>query len=115
MAWLFIQLVMISAWSPGVSASPALAGQEIVICTGNGLVTIYFDADGNPVEGDAESTQPCTWCTSFNSPPTLTEEIQPITLELRLVEYVYSSLPNAVWQPRTTCDGFSIRAPPTKA
>jgi len=115
MAWLFIQLVMISAWSPGVSASPALAGQEIVICTGDGLVTIYFDADGNPVEGDAESTQPCTWCTSFSSPPTLTEEIQPITLELRLVEYVYSSLPNAVWQPRTTSDGFSIRAPPTKA
>jgi len=115
LAWLFIQLVMISAWSPGVSASPALAGQAVVICTGDGLATIYFDADGNPIEGETQSTQPCTWCTSFSGPPTLTEEIQPATFELRLVEFAYSTQSDAIWHPRTTCDGFSIRAPPIKA
>ncbi|MBL4750027.1 MAG: DUF2946 family protein [Amylibacter sp.] len=114
-AWLFIQLVMISAWSPGVSASPALAGQAVVICSGDGLVTIYFDADGNPIEGDAQSTQPCKWCTSFSGAPTLTKEIQPAPFELRLVEYVYSIQPSTVWKPRVFCDGFPIRAPPRKA
>lgn len=115
LAWLFVQLVMISAWSPGVAASPALAGQAMVICTGDGLVTIYFDADGNPVEGDTQTPQPCTWCTSFSGPPTLTEEIQPAAFELRLVAYTFSITSTANWFPHSTCDGFLIRAPPVKA
>ncbi len=113
--WLFTQMVMIAAWSPGVSAAPALAGQAVVICTGDGLVTVYFDADGNPIEQDGKPAQPCPWCTSFSGPPTLTEEIQPAAFELRLVEFSYSIQSNAVWHPRKTCGGFSIRAPPVKA
>lgn len=115
MAWLFIQLVMISMWSPGVSASPALAGQAVVICTGDGVVTVYFDLDGDPIEGNLPSSQPCTWCTSFSGPPTLTQEIQPASLELRLADYSYSNQSNAIWQPRKTCNEFPIRAPPIKA
>lgn len=115
MAWLFIQFVMIGTWSPGIFASPALAGQTVVLCSGDGLVTIHFDADGNPIEGDAQSAQPCKWCTSFSGTPTLTKETQPAPFEFSLVEYAYAIQPNAVWKPQVLSGGFPIRAPPTKA
>ena len=113
--WLFTQMVMIAAWSPGVSAAPALAGQAVVICTGDGLVTVYFDADGNPIEQDGKPAQPCPWCTSFSGPPTLTEEIQPAAVELRLVDFVYSGQSISLWESGCVASGFSIRAPPVKA
>ncbi len=74
--WLFTQLVMTGGWSVGVSAigSAEYAGQAIVICTGDGLVTIYLDEDGNPVEDEDGKTLEtfCDWCVSFSVAPTLT-------------------------------------------
>ena len=78
--WLFIQMVMTGVWSTGASAigSPEYAGQAIVICTGDGLVTIYLDENGNPVEDGSKPPLPCTWCVGFSAPPTLIAPIDPL-------------------------------------
>lgn len=98
-----------------MSASPELAGQSIVMCTGEGLVTISFDAQGNPVKNGADAGQACAWCTGFSGPPTLTDETRLAAFELRLVEYTYSIQPNIIWHSCGTPDGFPIRATPTTA
>ncbi len=72
--WLFTQMVMTGGWSPGTAAIGAAeyAGRPVVICTGEGLVTIYLDENGDPVEEDGVPVaDPCTWCMSFSTPPTL--------------------------------------------
>ena len=74
--WLFTQLVMTGGWSVGASAigSAEYAGQAIVICSGDGLVTIYLDDNGNPIEGEDGKTltTPCEWCVGFGTAPLLT-------------------------------------------
>lgn len=115
LAWLFIQLAMIGVWSPGMSAAAVAGGQTVVICTGDGLVTLVFDADGNPVEGGTQSTQSCEWCTGFSSPPTLVGQPRPAALDLRLIDYTYAIQADGLWHPRPVCDGFPIRAPPFQA
>ncbi len=78
LAWLFIQLVMTGGWSTAAAIGSAEnAGQAIVICTGDGLVTIYLDENGDPIEGEDGKTPAthCDWCLRFSAPPTLTAPV----------------------------------------
>lgn len=60
---LVILLVVAATLAPRLSAAlgTAFGGTyTIVICTGTTLETITLDADGNPVERQEHSDQPCT-------------------------------------------------------
>jgi WD40 repeat protein len=67
---------MTGGWTVGTSAigSAEYANQSIVICTGDGLVTLYLDETGNPIKDkDGKTlTTSCEWCVGFSTAPTLT-------------------------------------------
>ncbi|MEQ8896777.1 MAG: hypothetical protein RID23_06765 [Roseovarius sp.] len=48
---LIVTLAILAPHGAGVAAALGLSGDRVmVICTGDGLRTLRFDADGNPVE-----------------------------------------------------------------
>jgi len=118
-SWLFIQLVMTGAWSTGAAAigSSAYAGQAVVICTGNGLVTIYLDENGNPVEGEDGETQatPCDWCTSFSTAPTLTAPASLLDFTPCAASNVHFAAHTDSRSPQAVATNARIRAPPVRA
>jgi len=59
MVWVFTQIAMVSI--PLAPGSALVAGETIVICSGDGLKTIILDADGNPIETPLQSVD-CPWC-----------------------------------------------------
>lgn len=117
--WLFTQLVMIGGWSVGASAigSAEYAGQSIVICTGDGLVTLYLDGNGNPIEGEDGETvaTPCDWCTRFNAPPTLTAATQLLDFTPCDAGYMQFARVSDGRSPQAIITNARIRAPPVWA
>ncbi|MCF6232326.1 MAG: hypothetical protein L3J36_04395 [Rhodobacteraceae bacterium] len=107
---------MIGGWSVGASAigSAEYAGQAIVICSGDGLVTIYLDQDGNPIEGEDGKVleTPCDWCVSFSVAPTLTAATE--LLDFTPCDSGYKQLSQASDDRRTQAvvNNARIRAPP---
>jgi len=114
--WLFTQLVMTGGWSAGASAigSPEYAGQSVVICTGDGLVTIYLDENGNPVEDENGKTlaTPCEWCVGFSAPPTLTAATDLLDFDPREAGHLQFALVSNTRSPQAALTNARIRAPP---
>ncbi len=117
--WLFTQLVMTGGWSVGASAigSAEYAGQSIVICAGDGLVTIYLDENGNPIEGEDGKTlaTPCDWCVGFSAPPTLTAATELLDFtpcEADCLQFAWISEDRS---PQAVITNARIRAPPVWA
>ncbi len=114
--WLFTQLVMTGGWSVGASAigSAEYAGQAIVICTGDGIVTIYLDENGNPIEDENGKTQatPCDWCVGFSAPPTLTAATDLLDFVPCEAGYLQFARVSDTRSPQAVFTNARIRAPP---
>ncbi|GEM_PF-1664604 len=117
--WLFTQLVMTGGWSVGASAigSAEYAGQSIVICTGDGLVTLYLDENGNPIEGEDGKTlaTPCDWCVGFSAPPTLTAATDLLDFAPCESGYLQFAWISDERSPQAVITNARIRAPPVWA
>jgi len=115
--WLFTQLVMTGGWSVGASAigSVEYAGQSIVICTGDGLVTIYLDENGNPVEDGSQEATPCSWCVGFSAPPTLTAATELLDLTPCDAGYLQFARVKDGRHAQAAITNARIRAPPVWA
>ncbi len=117
--WLFTQLVMTGGWSVGASAigSAEYAGQSIVICTGDGLVTLYLDENGNPIEGEDGKTlaKPCDWCVGFSAPPTLTAATELLDFTPCDAGHLQFAWVSDERSPQAVITNARIRAPPVWA
>ncbi len=117
--WLFTQLVMTGGWSAGVSAigSAEYAGQSIVICTGDGLATIYLDENGNPIKGEDGKTlaTPCDWCVGFSAPPTLTAATDLLDFSPCDAGHSQFAWVSDERSPQAVITNARIRAPPVWA
>ena len=55
-----VHFVLVSAIAQGTMPVPQAAGFAIVVCTGNGPVTLLLGPDGDPIE-PSPSHDPCEW------------------------------------------------------
>lgn len=59
-ALLLLPLLVMSIFPQGTMATRGAQGMEVVLCTGNGPLTVIVDATGTPVEDQHAPTE-CGW------------------------------------------------------
>ncbi|WP_299845846.1 DUF2946 family protein [uncultured Roseovarius sp.] len=59
-ALLLLPVLTMSIFPQGTMAARGAQGMEVVLCTGNGPMTVIVDENGTPIEGEHTSTD-CGW------------------------------------------------------
>ena len=77
-AFVLVPLLVMSVFPQGTMAARGAGGMEIVLCTGDGPLTVLVDQDGTPIEMPGEGID-CGWSLLAQSlyPPEATSAVPP--------------------------------------
>ncbi|MEO3414379.1 DUF2946 family protein [Roseovarius sp. CAU 1744] len=108
--FLLLPLVVMSAFPHGTMAVRGASGLEVVLCTGDGPLTVIVDENGAPIDTPRESAD-CGWSLLGQNLclPVISGPIPPIS-----ISGIRSASPDRDLAPhRQAVTPYPARAPPT--
>ena len=105
----FVPFVLVSLIAPGVMVTPSDGGFEVVLCTGDGPVTMFLDLDDTPDHGDEN---PCGWAVQLAG--MLNTEVNPPSLSIVAFDMDVALPVGAVLGDQRPNSSIRVRGPPVR-